>query len=80
MPSTHALMQTEQADFAELVQASALPSFVSSMSMRYDGKPKNRVVIPLLDPEATVTYHFVCRKAEKSKLEALIQKVKSNWK
>ena len=80
MPSTHALMQTEQADFAELVQASALPAFVSDMAMRYDGKPKNRVVIPVLDPEATATYYFVCRKGEKSKLAALIQRVNSNRK
>lgn len=78
MPSTHALMQTEQADFAELLQVSALPSFVSSMTIRYDGKPQNRVVVPVLDPEATAVYHFVCRKAEKSKLAALIQRVKSN--
>ena len=78
MPSTHALMQTEQADFAELLQVSALPSFVSNITMRYDRKPQNRVVIPVLDPEATVTYHFVCKKTEKSKLKALIQKVKSN--
>lgn len=80
MPSTHALMQTEQADFAALVQASALPAFVSDISMRYDGKPKNRVVIPVLDLEATVTYHFVCRKAEKSRLAALVQRVKMNEK
>ena len=78
MPSTHALMQTEQADFAELLQASALPAFVSSMTIRYDGKPQNRVVIPVLDPEATATYHFVCKKSEKKKLAALIQRVKSN--
>ena len=73
-------MQTEQADFAELVQASALPAFVSDMAMRYDGKPKNRVVLPVLDPEATATYYFVCRKGEKSKLAALIQRVNSNRK
>lgn len=39
MPLTRALVQTEQEDFQELVQASALPSFVSNLTMRWSGKP-----------------------------------------
>ena len=71
-------MQTEQEDYQELVQATALPSFVSDLAMRWAGKPKNRVVIPVLDPEATVVYHFLCRKEDKKKLSALIHRIKTD--
>lgn len=78
MPLTRALVQTEQEDFQELVQASALPSFVSNLTMRWSGKPENRMVIPVLDSEASVVYHFVCRKEDKKKLSALIQRIKTD--
>lgn len=78
MPLTRALVQTEQEDFRELVQASALPSFVSDLAIRWSGKPENRVVIPVLDPEATAVYHFVCRKEDQKKLSALIQRIKTD--
>lgn len=80
MPMTRALVQTEQEDFEELVQASALPSFVSDLTMRWAGKPENRVVIPVLDPEATVVYHFLCKTEDKKKLSALIQRIKADIK
>lgn len=78
MPLTHALVQTEQEDFQALVQASALPCFVSDLSMHWMGKPEKRVVIPVLDPEASAVYHFVCRKEEKKKLSALIQRLQAD--
>ncbi len=78
MPLTRALVQTEQEDFQELVQASALPSFVSNLTMRWSCKPENRMVIPVLDSEASVVYHFVCRKEDKKKLSALIQRIKTD--
>lgn len=78
MPLTRALVQTEQEDFQELVQASALPSFVSDLTMRWAGKPENRVVIPILDAEAAAVYHFVCRKEDKKKLSVLIQRIRTD--
>lgn len=78
MPLTRALVQEQQEDFNELVQASALPCFVSDLTMRWSVKPENRVVIPVLDPEATAVYHFVCRKETKQKLSALIRQIKAD--
>ena len=78
MPLTRALVQTEQEDYQELVQSSALPSFVSDLTMRWAGRPDNRVVIPVLDPEAAVSYYFVCRKENKKNLSALIQRIKTD--
>lgn len=75
MPLTRTLVQTNQEDFQELVQSSALPCFVSNLSMRWSGKPENRLVIPILDPEATAMYHFLCKAENKKKLSPLIQRV-----
>ena len=41
-------------------------------------KKKKRVVIPVLDPEASAVYHFACRKEEKRKLSALIQRLQAD--
>ena len=76
MPFTRTLFQTEQEDFQELIRASALPSFVSDLTMRWSGKPENRVVIPILDPEAKASYYFVCQTGEKKKWSALIEQLK----
>ena len=78
MPLTRTLVQNRQEDFEELVQASALPSFVSDLSMRWSGKPENRTVIPVLDPEATVCYHFACLRKTKKKISALIERIKAD--
>ena len=78
MPLTRALVQTEQEDFQELVQASALPCFLSDLAMRWSGKPENRVVIPVLDPEATAVYYFICKKENCKKLAALMQRIKKD--
>lgn len=77
MPMTRALVQHEQEDFQELVQASALPCFVSNLTMRWDGRPENRIVIPILDPEGTALYHFICRKEEWKRWAALIRRIRA---
>ncbi len=78
MPLTRALVQTKQEDLQELVQSSSLPAFVSDLAMRWSGKPQNRVIIPILDPEATVQYHFLCKKEDKKKWSALIERIKTD--
>ena len=78
MPLTRALVQTEQEDFQALVQASALPCFTSDLAMRWSGKPENRIVIPVLDPEATATYYFLCTKERQKKLSALIRRIRED--
>lgn len=72
MPLTRTLVQTEQEDFDELVQASALPCFSSDWAIRQYGKPQNRIVIPISDPEGTAVYHFLCRREDRRKFSPLI--------
>ena len=71
MPHSRFLVQNERFAFDELVQSSVLPSFVSDITIRLNGKPENRTVIPILDEEATVTYYAVCLKSNKVKFSCL---------
>lgn len=64
MPHSLFLVQSDFFALQELVQSSVLPSFVTDAAMRLYGPPENRKVVPILDPEATVTYYAVCRKEE----------------
>lgn len=61
MPDTRFLIQTEMAAFTELVKASALPSFATDMALqRAEYTAPNRILIPISDPEANVTYYLLC--------------------
>lgn len=72
MPNSRFLVQNERFAFDELVQSSILPSFVSDLTVRLNGKPENRVVIPILDEEATVTYFTVCHKSNKARFNCIL--------
>lgn len=74
MPSTRFLMQDERFTFNELVKSSALPSFISDIVIKRDGMPPNRVVIPIADPEATVTYYCMCRLEEQKVLAGFFER------
>lgn len=71
MPHSRFLIQSERFAFDELVQSSVLPSFISDVIIRLIGKPENRVIVPILDPEASVTYYAVCLKENMKKLHSL---------
>ena len=71
MPHSRFLVQSDRFAFTELVQSSVLPSFVTDAAMRLYGPPENRKVVPILDPEATVTYYAVCRKTELHRVRRL---------
>ena len=44
-----------------IVANSDLPAFHTAVAASRIPAPEGRVVVPLRDPEATATYHFVCR-------------------
>lgn len=65
MPSAHFLVMTEMDVLGDLVRLSALPSFTSDVMMRRHGMITNRIAIPILDAEASVTYYCVCHLQDK---------------
>lgn len=71
MPHSRFLVQTERFALNELIASSVLPCFVSDITIAADGAPENRVVVPVLDPEASVTYYTVCARSEFPKVKKL---------
>jgi len=64
MPHSHFLAQDERYPLRELILHSALPCFVSDLSI--DPHEENgRTAIPIVDPEANVSYCLVCPQSEK---------------
>ena len=61
MPRTKFLVQDNEA-FNELVKFSILPSFVTDLSLRREGPPPDRVVVPIDDPCVQITYYACCEK------------------
>ena len=53
-------MQTEMEVLGELVANSALPAFTTDYIMKRNGEIFDRITIPVLDKEASVTYYCVC--------------------
>ena len=44
---------------------------MTDAAIRLYGPPENRKVVPILDPEATVTYYAVCLKAALNRVRKL---------
>lgn len=75
MPKTHTLIQENRADFETLVKTSVLPSFASDLAVRQSGRQNERVLVPILDKEASVTYFLVWKKEESKRWHALLEKI-----
>lgn len=72
MPHTRFLVQDERFAFDELVKFSELPSFSSNLAVKHVGNPHNRIIIPIADKEANVTYYCLYKKKNQQMLEKLI--------
>lgn len=73
MPDSRFLTQNDRFSFNELVQASSLPFFATDLSEKFRITPSERILVPISDAEATVTYYLVCRKEQKKEFQALFQ-------
>ena len=62
MPDTHFLVQEDSA-FRELINASALPCFTTDWALMQGQHNQNRINVPILDPEANVTYYCLYQTA-----------------
>lgn len=75
LPSTYFLLQHNFEDFDELVASSVLPAFASDVTLRYDSGNTSRVNIPILDPEAHVTYYCLCRTEDRQPLAPVFREI-----
>ena len=60
MPHSRFLVQTQRYDFNELTRSSILPFFGTDATLRFSDISDDRVVVPIKDEVATVTYYIVC--------------------
>lgn len=66
MPASRFLVQTDELDFQELIRASSLLFFTTDLASDTLELPPGRERIPITDSEASVTYHFLCRRSDKT--------------
>lgn len=66
LSQTNFILQDQDEAFTALLEASALPAFATNLTMRFSNRRQNRVYIPILDPEACITFYCsVLREGEK---------------
>lgn len=79
VPNPHLLLQDSRETFTEIANASALPTFFSSWFDKFEQRGnENRKIIPLRDPEASVTYYLVCLKKEYPRFRSFFSHI-SEW-
>ena len=57
LSQTKFILQDQDEAFTALLDASALPAFVTNLTLRYSNRRQNRVCLPLVDPEAHITFY-----------------------
>ena len=75
MPHSRFLIQHDRATFTELVNTTMLPSFMTNESILYFAKKNDRVLVPLLNPEAHIDFHYICKKSDYTKLKAFFEQL-----
>ncbi len=73
-PNTKYILQTEYESMTALVRASALPSFVSNITLDIR-KDSNRVTVPIRDEAAKAEFYCCWRKADNRKFKGLTGKL-----
>ena len=71
MPHTNFILQDQDEAFSALVQVSALPAFASNLTLKHSERwteRTNRLVLPILDPEAHITFYCCVHKTHKAYL------------
>lgn len=68
MSQTKFIIQDQDEAFVSLIQASALPAFATNLTLDNGDRRQNRTIIPILDPEATITFYCCVQKSNKAYL------------
>lgn len=76
IPNSHLLIQEDSKIFNELTKASSLPNFISNINMLREKQMKNRVILPIVDKEATAKYYAIFKKSKRKLFELLEYEMK----
>lgn len=81
VPHPHLLLQEDRETFKEIAESSALPTFFSNYFNKHENRDqKNRKIIPLKDPEASVTYYMVCLKKEYPRFHSFFETIQKRYR
>ena len=61
------IVQSERDAFVDLINASVLPNFVTNLTHSFADALPDRVEVPILDPEASITF-WLCTLRKNRKL------------
>lgn len=77
VPNPHLLLQENRETFTEIANASALPTFFSSWFDKFEQRnTSDRKIIPITDPEASITYYLACLKKEYPRFRSFFSHLK----
>lgn len=68
MSQTKFIIQDQDEAFVSLIQASALPAFATNLTLDNGDRRQNRTIIPILDPEAKITFYCYVQNSNKAYL------------
>ncbi len=81
MPHSRFLMQDDYATFREIVSSSSIPCFSTDLMRARTTVPdtrldsRQRINIPLTDPEIDITYVLVLKKENRARFQALLKQI-----
>lgn len=76
IPNPRLLLQDNRETFLELADASALPRFCSRAFNAFEERDvSSRKIIPIADPEASVTYWLACRRQDTGRFRGILHKI-----
>jgi DNA-binding transcriptional LysR family regulator len=71
MRDIHFIVQTERRAFADLISASVLPNFTTNLTHMLMPPALDRVNVPILDTEATITFYLCVPEKQKKLLDVI---------
>ena len=81
IPESHLLFQDDPSVFNELTKMSALPNFRSDITIQIEEAEDNRILIPITDNEAHVSYYAIYPKDKRNLFKSIIKQIKDiDWK
>ncbi len=72
MPNTKFLIQQDRSVFYDLIELSSLPSFTSDYTIKTEGIPENRIIIPIEDEIAHRTFYCWYLKENEKALKSFL--------
>lgn len=81
IPNSHLLIQNDESVFNEIKQLSALPHFITNITIQRNKENHNRIYIPISDQSAHVEYYIAYHQKYKRKFSFISKEMKDlDWK